>query len=67
MSPSKTIDLVLTITKHLVPVVVELIQRGMTGEDITHDELMKRLPKELQVTVQARIREAAREAAGLPT
>jgi hypothetical protein len=61
------LDLILNITKALVPVVVELIQRGVSGEDITHDELFKRLPNELQVTVQAKIREEARRAAGMAT
>jgi hypothetical protein len=65
--PSKAIGLVFTIVKELTPIVVDLIQRGMSGEDITHDELFKRLPGELQTTIQAEMREAARKAAGLPT
>lgn len=59
--------LAMEIIKALTPKVIDLVARAMAGDDITHDQLIAGLPKELKSKVRTAAKRAARLAAGLPT
>jgi len=46
--------------------VVDMVKKGMAGEDISHHWVMEKIPAELQTVVQDKIKTAQRKAAGLP-
>jgi hypothetical protein len=54
------------VVKELLPEIIDLASRAVAGEDISHHELMDRLPGDLKITVLAKAKMAQREAAGLP-
>jgi len=47
--------------------VVDMVEKGMSGEDITHHWVMEKIPKDLQTVLLDKIKTAQRKAAGLPT
>ena len=47
--------------------VVDMVEKGMRGEDISHHWVMEKIPAELQTVLQDKIKTAQRKAAGLPT
>lgn len=60
------IAIIADIVAGLIPVVAELVTKGIAGHDITHDELWARLPHDSRVTAHAKILFEQRKALGLP-
>ena len=50
-----------------VPTIVGLIEKAAAGKDISHEDVVKALPKENQTAALDKIKTAARIAQGLPT
>lgn len=47
--------------------VVDMVKRGIAGEDISHHWVMEKIPSDLRTVISDKIKTAQREAAGLPT
>lgn len=66
MNGAAIAGLVVEIIGGLMPIIHDLVTRGLAGEDITHDDLWQRLPHETRTAIAAKIMQAQREALGLP-
>jgi len=60
-------DVIWEAVSWFVPQVVALMERGIRGEDITHDELLAMLPRELKTSLLDKVRTERRRQLGLPT
>lgn len=55
-----------SIAAALIPKVIDAVERGVAGEDVSHADVMKALDPELRVVVLDKIKTEERKAKGLP-
>ena len=58
--------LIAEIFVEFAPVIGNLIEKAAAGQDISHEDVLKALPKENQTAALDKIKTAARLAQGLP-
>ena len=66
MNPTAIAGFVMEIVGAFLPIIGDLVKRGLDGEDITHDDLWLALPHDLRSATLAKIQEERRKALGLP-
>ena len=67
MNPAAIAKLIGEIIVEFVPAIAQLVTKGLAGQDISHEDVLKALPKKNQTAALDKIKTAARKAAGLPT
>lgn len=60
-------SIIAEVVKWVVKEAVEMVQKGIKGEDVSHHWLMEKMPGELKTVIQDKIKTEQRKAQGLPT
>jgi hypothetical protein len=66
MGAAAIVKLVMDIITGLIPAVTDIVQRGIAGEDVSHEWVMDHIPDDLRTKILDEVKTAARRDAGLP-